>query len=149
MTGWTIPFTVSASSMRALQYQEIEKKLIAADEGSAVVLQVRNVANAYGGNEGEPAYGARPKVIRIQCTLQWYAQRCTALLASRCFMGFVGEGAKTYLGNSLSSLQSMGAGVHEVRGHRSEGRGVPPQRVRRQRGSVEWGDGGDVTWWCW
>jgi len=114
-----------------------------------VAVKVRSVANAYGGNEGEPAYEARPKVIHIQCTLLWYAQICTALLASRCFKGFVREGANTYLGNSLSSLQSMGAGVHEVRGHRSKGRGVPPQKVRRQRGSVEWGDVGGVTWWCW
>jgi len=118
-------------------------------EGSVVVVQFRNLANAYGGNAGEPACGASPKVIRIQCTLQWYSQKYTALLASRCSMGFVGDGAKTHLGNSLSSLQFMGAGVHEVRGHRSKGERVPPQRVRIQRGSVEWGDGAGVTRWCW
>jgi len=118
-------------------------------EGSVVVVQFRNLANAYGGTEGEPACGARPKVIRIQCKLQWYSQKYTALLASRRFMGFVAEGAKTYLGNSLSSLQFMGAGVHEVRGHWSKGKGVQPQKVRRKRDSVECGDDGGVTRWCW
>ena len=102
-----------------------------------VVVQFRNLANADGGSEGEPACGASPKVIRIQCILQWYSQKYTALLAIRCFMGFVGEGVKTYLGNSLAPLQFMGAGVHEVRGHRSKGKGVPPQTVRRQRSSVK------------
>jgi len=44
------------------------------------------------------------------------------------------EGAQTYLRHSLSSSCSMGAAVHAVRVHRSNGRAVPPQETERQRG---------------